>query len=128
MATTKFTSVDEYIGTFSKDIQSRLQDIRQVIKENAPDAEEMISYNIPAFKLQGMLIFYSAYTHHISISIPPSKVYEAFKKELSVYKVSKSAIQLPNDSPLPLTLIGELTRFRVKENVEMAESKRVKNL
>ncbi|WP_316810663.1 iron chaperone [Pedobacter heparinus] len=126
MATTKFTTVDEYIGTFSGDIQSRLQEIRQIIKENAPDAQEMISYNIPAFKFHGMLIFYSAYTNHISISIPPSKVYEVFKHELSVYKVSKSAIQLPLDKPIPAQLIKNMTQFRVKENTELAEKKKNK--
>lgn len=126
MATIKYTTVDEYIRTFSEDIQSRLQEIRQIIKENAPDAVEMISYNIPAFKLHGMLIFYSAYTHHISISIPPSRVYEAFKDELSVYKVSKSAIQLPLDKPIPTQLIKKMTQFRVKENEELADQKKKK--
>ena len=126
MATIKYTTVDEYIRTFSEDIQSRLQEIRQIIKENAPDAVEMISYNIPAFKLHGMLIFYSAYTHHISISIPPSRVYEAFIDELSVYKVSKSAIQLPLDKPIPTQLIKKMTQFRVKENEELADQKKKK--
>ena len=123
---TKFSTVEAYIAVFPENIQSRLQQIRQVIKANAPEAEELISYNIPAFKLHGMLIFYSAYTNHISISIPPSKVYEAFKNELSVYKVSKSAIQLPSNQPIPLELIGEMTKFRVKENTELAEKKKKK--
>lgn len=123
---TKFSTVEEYLAAFPENIQSRLQQIRQVIKANAPEAEELISYNIPAFRLHGMLIFYSAYTNHISISIPPSKVYEVFKNELSVYKVSKSAIQLPLNQPIPLELIGEMTKFRVKENTELAEKKKKK--
>lgn len=123
---TKFSTVEAYIAAFPENIQSRLQQIRQVIKANAPEAEELISYNIPAFKLHGMLIFYSAYTNHISISIPPSKVYEVFKNELSVYKVSKSAIQLPLNQPIPLELIGGMTKFRVKENTELAEKKKKK--
>jgi len=120
---TKAVTVDQYIANFPEEIQSRLTQIRQAIKAAAPEAEELISYAIPAFKLHGMLIFYSAYTNHISISIPPSPVYEVFKKELSVYKTSKSAIQIPNNSPLPLELIAEMTKFRIKENTEAAAEK-----
>ena len=123
---TKFSTVEAYISTFPEEIQSRLKQIRQVIKANAPTAEELISYNIPAFKLHGMLIFYSAYTNHISISIPPSKVYDVFKNELSLYKVSKSAIQLPLNQAIPLELIGEMTKFKVRENTELAEKKKKK--
>jgi uncharacterized protein YdhG (YjbR/CyaY superfamily) len=120
----KFTTVDEYINAFPENIQFLLEVIRDTIKEAAPEAEEVISYNIPAFKFHGMLIFYSAYKNHISISIPPSKVYEIFKEELSAYKVSKSAIQLPLNQKLPLKLIADMTRFRLKENFELAEKKK----
>lgn len=123
---TKFTTVEQYIDSFPENVQFLLEVIRETIQENAPEAEEVISYNIPAFKFHGMLIFYSAYTKHISISIPPSKVYEVFKNELSAYKVSKSAIQLPYTKPLPLKLIKEITQFKVKENLELAEKKQRK--
>ena len=124
---TKFSTVEAYIAAFPEEIQSRLEQIRQVIKANAPEAEELISYNIPAFKLHGMLIFYSAYTNHISISIPPpSKVQEVFKNELAGYQMSKAAIQLPSSQPIPLELIGEMTKLRVKENTELAEKKKKK--
>lgn len=122
----KFSTVDEYIGTFPENVQFLLEVIRQTIKANAPEAEELISYQIPAFKFHGMLIFYSAYTKHISLSIPPSKVYEAFKDELSTYKVSKSAVQFPLDKPLPVNLIKDMTKFRVKENLELSENKKKK--
>ncbi|SDL46730.1 Uncharacterized conserved protein YdhG, YjbR/CyaY-like superfamily, DUF1801 family [Pedobacter sp. ok626] len=123
---TKFTTVEKYIDSFPENIQFLLEVIRETIKESAPDAEEVISYNIPAFKFHGMLIFYSAYKNHITISIPPSKVYEVFKAELSAYKVSKSAIQLPLNKQLPLKLIKEMTEFRLKENLELAEEKKRK--
>lgn len=123
----KFDTVDQYINSFPQHIQVMLQEIRSVIKANAVEAEELISYNIPAFKFHGMLIFYSAYTNHISLSIPPSKVYEAFKDKLSVYKVSKSAIQLPLNQPIPIKLIAALTEFRMKENAENASLKSKKN-
>lgn len=121
---TKFTTVEEYIDSFPENVQFLLEVIRETIQESAPEAEEVISYNIPAFKYHGMLIFYSAYKNHITISIPPSKVYEVFKEELSAYKVSKSAIQLPLDKKLPLKLIKEMTEFRLKENLDLAEEKK----
>lgn len=123
---TKFTTVAQYIDSFPENVQFLLEVIRETIQENAPEAEEVISYNIPAFKYHGMLIFYSAYTNHISISIPPSKVYDVFKDKLSAYKVSKSAIQLPYNQPLPLQLIKEMTQFRVRENLELAAHKKQK--
>jgi uncharacterized protein YdhG (YjbR/CyaY superfamily) len=96
------------------------------MKENAPDAEELISYQIPAFKYHGMLIYYSAYQKHVSVSTAPFKVFEVFEKELSPYKLSKSTVQFPLDQPVPYQLIGEMTKFRVKENKEIAETKAAK--
>lgn len=122
----KFETVDEYIGTFPENIQAMLQEIRKVMKENAPDAEELISYQIPAFKYHGMLIYYSAYQKHVSVSTAPFKVFEVFEKELSPYKRSKSTVQFPLDQPVPYQLIGEMTKFRVKENKEIAEAKATK--
>ena len=119
----KFETVDEYIGTFPENVQLILQEIRNVMKENAPDAEELISYQIPAFKYYGMLIYYSAYQKHVSVSTAPFKVFEVFEKELSPYKRSKSTVQFPLDQPVPYQLIGEMTRFRVQENREIAEIK-----
>lgn len=123
---TKFATVESYINTFPEDIQFLLEVIRETIREGAPEAEEVISYNIPAYKFHGMLIFYSAYKNHISISIPPSQVYDVFKDELSAYKVSKSAIQLPLNQPLPLKLIKDMTRFRINENLMLAQNKKGK--
>lgn len=120
---TKFETVAQYISTFPEPVQLLLEQIRRTIQENAPEAEEVISYNIPAFKYHGMLIFYSAYQKHVSISTAPFAVFEMFAKELAPYKRSKSTVQLPLHKPLPLELIAKMTQFRLKENLEIAEEK-----
>ncbi len=117
MAKTDFKSVDEYQSTFPADIIERLEQIRTIIKKVAPDAEEVISYQIPAYKYHGFLVYYSGYKNHISLSYPFSDALLAeFKAELNRYKVSKSAIQFPNKEPLPKELIKRIVQFRLKEN------------
>jgi uncharacterized protein YdhG (YjbR/CyaY superfamily) len=87
----------------------------------------VISYNIPAFKYHGWLMYMSAYKSHYSIAIPPtSEVFEKFKKELSEYEVSKSTVKFPFSKPVPYDLIKEMVKFRAKENEEEAASKKKK--
>lgn len=82
---------------------------------------------MPAFKYHGMLIYYSAYKKHYSISFPPPfKVFEVFKEQLSPYEVSKTAVQFPMDQPVPLDLIGEMAKYRANENIEIENKKRKK--
>lgn len=127
MARTDFKTVDQYHATFPPETAARLETIRSIIKKAAPDAEELISYQIPAYKYLGWLIYYSAYTSHISLSSPWSAALLAeFKTELAKYKVSKSAIQFPNDQPLPVALIKKIVQFRLKENKAAAALKKVK--
>lgn len=129
MAKTDFKTVEEYHSTFPPEVVERLDTIRAIIKKTAPDAEEVISYQIPAYKYLGFLIYYSAYKAHISLSYPFSPAFLAtFKKELANYKVSKSAIQFPHDKPLPTELIKKMVQFRLKENKEKesAMKKKVK--
>lgn len=117
MAKTDYKTIDEYHATFPAEVQERMQTIRNIIHEVTPEAEELISYQIPAFKYKGWLIYYSAYAKHISISHPFSlALLKAFETELKDYKVSKSAIQLPNDKPLPTGLIKRILEFRKEEN------------
>ncbi|QJD86383.1 iron chaperone [Cohnella herbarum] len=124
---TNYQTADDYIGTFPKAVQEGLEQIRQTVRDTEPDAEEIISYQIPAFEYHGKLIYYSAYTKHYSLSFPPPfTIFEAFKEQLSPYEVSKSVIQLPMDRPLPLELIRELVKFRAKENKENAAGKKKK--
>ncbi|WP_291044851.1 iron chaperone [Dyadobacter sp. 50-39] len=129
MAKTDFKSVDEYQDTFQGEKKQRLAAIRKIIRAAAPAAEEVISYQIPAYKHFGFLIYYSAATHHISLSYPYSEALLAeFKTELSKYKMSKSAIQFPDKEPLPLDLIRRIVEYRMKENelVEASKPKKTK--
>lgn len=119
---TKFKTVDEYISTFPDNIKGMLEKLRNTIKKAAPKAEEVISYNMPAFKLQGMLVFYAAYKNHIGF-YPTAMPIEVFKDDLVNYKTSKGAIQFPIDKPLPLSLIMNIVRFKVNNNLEIATMK-----
>ncbi len=121
---TKFQTVEEYIATFPAKTKKCLKDIRTTIKKVAPQAEEVISYNMPAFKLHGMLIWYAGYKEHIGL-YPKTTVIQAFKKDLAVYKQSKGTIQFPLDQSLPLDLIARIVKYRIRENLE-AEKIKVK--
>jgi len=126
MATQKFQTADEYIGSFPKEVRDILQKVRQAIRKAVPEAEEVISYSIPAFKYHGWIFYYSAYKNHFSLSCPPPfTVFEDFEEELSSYEVSKSAIKFPLDKPVPVQLITRMAKFRAKENLE-AETKKKK--
>jgi len=117
MAKTDYRNIDEYHKAQSPESQLRMQSIRDVIHEVVPGVEEMISYQIPCFKYKGYLIYYAAFAKHISLSNPFSDaLLKKFEKELKKYKVSKSAIQFPNDEVLPLDLIKRIIEFRKKEN------------
>ncbi|EMS69598.1 iron chaperone [Ruminiclostridium cellobioparum] len=115
-------TVDEYILQFDKDTRQILQQIRQCIKEAAPEAAEKISYGMPTFTLHGNLVHFAAYKKHIGFYPTPSGI-EAFKDELSVYKGAKGSVQFPSDRPMPFELIGRIVKFRVAENIQLAQNK-----
>ena len=96
-------------------------ELRATIRKAAPGAEEKISYRMPAFNLNGILVYFAAQTRHIGF-YPTSSGVTAFKEELGDYKSSKGAIQFPIDRPLPLELITRIVKFRVRENTERAKS------
>jgi uncharacterized protein YdhG (YjbR/CyaY superfamily) len=112
----KYETVDEYIATFPKNVQAVLQEVRLAIKEAAPEAKEAISYQMPAFKLNGILVWFAAHKNHIGF-YPRVSAIEAFKKELSGYEVSKGTVKFPLDKPIPLDLVKKIVKFRVKENL-----------
>ena len=119
----KSSNFDEYIAIFPNEVQRLLQQMRLIIKETAPEATEVISYGMPAFKLNGVLVWFAAYSKHIGF-YPHSSGIEAFKKEISTYKSSKGAIQFPLDKPLPTELISEIVRFRLNENFQKEKLKK----
>ena len=118
-----FKTIDEYINMFPEDVRNILNELRQTIKEAAPEAEETINYQIPTFTLQGNLVHFAAFKNHIGFYPTPSGM-EAFKKELSAYKGAKGSVQFPIDQPLPLPLIRRIVEYRVKENVERKQKKK----
>lgn len=115
-------TVDEYIAGFPKDTQKLLKQLRSTIRRAAPQAEEVISYQMPAYNFYGRLVYFAAYEKHIGFYPMPSAI-EKFKKQLADYNTSKGTVQFPLDEPLPLALITKITAFRVNENLQAAEVK-----
>jgi len=113
----QFETIDEYVAAFPQNVQNILQELRQTIRDSAPNAKEAISYQIPTFKLNGNLIHFAAYKHHIGFYPTPSAIKE-FSKELSQYETSKGTVKFPLNKPIPLTLVKRIVKYRVKEKLE----------
>jgi uncharacterized protein YdhG (YjbR/CyaY superfamily) len=118
MNTLKKNNINEYIEGFPEEIRILLELIRKTIREAAPGAEEAISYGMPAYKLNGPLVYFAGYKNHIGF-YPTASGIEAYKEKLSGYKWSKGAVQFPVNKPLPLDLIDEIVKFRVNYNLKM---------
>jgi uncharacterized protein YdhG (YjbR/CyaY superfamily) len=114
-----YSTIDEYIALFPKEIRKILTGLRKTISTAAPDAVEKISYQMPTYWQNGNLVHFAAYAHHIGLYPAPSGI-RAFKKELSDYEGSKGAIRFPIDKPLPLGLISKIVKYRAAENVRKA--------
>ncbi|MDB5230189.1 MAG: hypothetical protein JWN76_994 [Chitinophagaceae bacterium] len=126
MTTVKLNSIDEYIASFPGEIRNDLEQIRAGIKEAAPDAEESISYGMPAFKIHGKpLVYFAAFKNHIGFYATPTG-HSEFAKELSNYKQGKGSVQFPLDKPMPLNLITKIVKFRINENLQRAKKERNK--
>jgi len=113
-------TIDEYIDSAPQVVHEKLKAIRAVIKEEAPDAIEKISYQMPTFAQKGNLVHFAVFKNHIGFYPAPSGI-EHFKGELARYKTSKGAIQFPLDEEIPFDLIREIVRFRVQENLKKAK-------
>ena len=116
METKQFKTIDEYIAAAPEDIQATLQKLRRVIQEAAPDAREVISYSMPAFKQNGILVYFAAFRKHIGF-FPTASGVAAFKKELAAYETTKGTVRFPLDQPIPFELVTKIVKFRVQENL-----------
>jgi uncharacterized protein YdhG (YjbR/CyaY superfamily) len=118
----KYSSIDEYISSFPEETQKLLMQVRESIKEAAPEAAEKISYGIPTFALAGNLVHFAAFKNHIGF-YPTSSGIEKFKEELSIYEGAKGSVKFPIDEPMPLGLISKIVKFRVKEKLGAEKNK-----
>ena len=120
--------IDHYISSFPKEVQALLQQVRNTIKKAAPGAEERISYGIPAFNLNNRyLIYFAGFKSHISV-YPAPRGSDEFKEKLAKYKGGKGTVQFPLDKPLPIGLITEIVKFKVRENKEKTNASESKKL
>jgi uncharacterized protein YdhG (YjbR/CyaY superfamily) len=110
----QLVTIGDYINQYPEDVRLVLEELRQVIKDEAPDATEKISYQMPTFYLNGNLVHFAVQKNHIGFYPAPSGV-AAFKEELTDYKTSKGAIQFPLTKPIPYELVRKIVRFRVEE-------------
>lgn len=115
-------TVDAYITQSPKEARDLLHKLRTIIQQEAPDALEVMSYGMPAYKFNGMLVYFAAHTNHVGLYPMPSALIH-FEKELQGYTTSKSTIQFPLNKSLPVTLIRKILKFRVKENLEKIQTK-----
>ncbi|MBK9733109.1 MAG: DUF1801 domain-containing protein [Chitinophagaceae bacterium] len=119
----RYESVDSYIAAFPKETQQVLQHIRSVIMKASSSATEIISYNMPAYRQNGVLVYFAGYKNHIGF-YPTSSPIRVFKDELVKFKTSKGAIQFPIDQPLPTSLISKIVKYRMKEDLLREASKK----
>src|SRR5262249_2706859 len=118
-------TIDKYIATFSPEVQTILKKIRLTISKAAPQAEEKISYTMPAFTLDGDLIYFAAFKKHIGI-YPPVRGDEKLDQELAGYRGEKGNLKFPLDEPIPYELIRRVVKFRLKEHRERVQSRQKK--
>jgi uncharacterized protein YdhG (YjbR/CyaY superfamily) len=109
------SDVDAYIAGFPKTTQALLRKIRATIRKAAPEAEEGIGYQMPAYKFHGPLVYFAGYDHHIGF-YPGAAGIAGFKREIAAYKSAKGSVRFPLDEPLPLDLVARIVAFRVREN------------
>lgn len=122
----KFATAEEYMNALPDDLRSKAEALRQVISTAAKGAEEVISYNMPAYKKDGaVLVYFAAYDKHLGF-YPTASPIQVFAEKLKAYKTSKGAIQLPLDKAIPATLIKAIVKYRIEENIEKQKAKKAK--
>ena len=117
MAKTKVASVDDYISAFPAEVQTTLQAVRRAIREAVPEAEECISYQMPTFRLHGVLLHFAAYKEHWSLFAVTQGVLDALGKDLARYEgTGRGTLRFPLGEPVPAKLIQAIARRRAEEN------------
>lgn len=124
MTSKKFKTIDQYISAFPPNVQILLETLRYAIKKAAPDAVEVISYNMPAFKCYGrILVYFAAHTKHIGFYPRNQMINEVFQDDLISYETSKGTVKFPFELALPVTLVKKIIEYRVHENMNKASLK-----
>jgi len=126
MDSIKFKTVNEYKSVQTPKVRVILEQMRKAIKQAAPEAEELISYNMPAFKYHGILVYYAAHKEHIGFYPANTIVLKLFKDDLVNYETSKGTIKFPYAKALPVNLVKKIVKYRVKDNLERAKAKKKK--
>jgi uncharacterized protein YdhG (YjbR/CyaY superfamily) len=121
----KPATIDEYISGFSSDVQAILQEVRCVVRSAAPDAQEVISYQMPACKQHGVLVYFAAFKNHIGF-YPPIRGDVALEEAAAPYAGEKGNLRFPLDKPIPFDLIRRLTECRLTQDSANAAKKRKK--
>ena len=111
----KPTDIDGYISQFPADVQAVLQEVREAVRRAAPDAEETISYRMPAFRQHGVLVYFAAWKNHIGL-YPPISGDKALERAVARYAGPKGNLQFPLDEPMPFDLIERIVKLRVKQD------------
>jgi uncharacterized protein YdhG (YjbR/CyaY superfamily) len=122
MAMKKYISVEEYILNFEPEIREKLEYLRETVKKAAPEATESVSYGMPVYKLNGVLVYFGAFKNHISL-FPGPKVIEVFEEQLKDFKTSKGTIQFPFDKEIPFDLVREIVQFTREEKILKSKKK-----
>jgi uncharacterized protein YdhG (YjbR/CyaY superfamily) len=117
------TTIDDYIADSPKDTQKHLKQIREVVRKLVPDAKEDIKYGMPTYVLNGNLLHFAGFEHHIGFYPTPTGI-ASFKKDLAPYKQGKGSVQFPLDKPMPLALITRIIKYRLKQNLEKGKKKK----
>lgn len=124
MAKTNFKSVDEYIASRSPAVQRVLERVRSAIRKAVPEAQEVISYQIAAYKMHGRtVIYFAGWDQHYSLYPSSDRLVAAFKDELARYEVSKGTIRFPLSEPVPVNLVERIAKFKLKEAADRAKAK-----
>lgn len=120
----KYTTVAEYMQDIPAQTIERIDELQAAIKAAVPKAEEVISYNMPAYKLNGkVLVYFAAYAKHVGF-YPTASPMEVFAEELSKYKTSKGAVQFPLDKKIPAALVKKIVKYRIQQEAARAAAKK----